>query len=415
MAAAALLLACMAASAPTAIAAPPANDDFADAEALPPGTGVVVTRSSVEATQETGEAVGGFAAGHSVWFEWEATTTGFVTIGACDGDFKTVLRVFTGTTLDSLTSVGNSNADEGPGCPFSQREFVFKATSGTTYRIAVDGNAFSLPGSPPPAAEGTFTLRIETTPLPVNDDFQDSATIAGMIEEEPGGNRFLIGSEFGFNWGATKEAGEPDHAGDPGGASVWYSWTAPEAGSARVSVCCGGPDLLGVYTGDSVATAATVAAVEGFGEFPVAAGVTYRFAVDGKFNAGPGARVGSFLIRVSMELAPKPGQPPTGPPSPTLTKDTAPPNTRVTRRVVRSRKREATFTFASTEPGGKFRCKLDRRRFVICSSPRTYRGLEPGKHTLAVIAVDAAGNEDPTPATAQLKISKPRPSPTRAR
>src|SRR5262245_62706683 len=49
---------------------------------------------------------------------------------------------------------------------------------------------------------------------------------------------------------ATKEQGEPDHAGDSGGHSVWYAWRAPEAGT--VSFDTAGSDfdtLLAVYLG----------------------------------------------------------------------------------------------------------------------------------------------------------------------
>ena len=33
--------------------------------------------------------------------------------------------------------------------------------------------------------------------------------------------------------GATKEEGEPNHAGQPGGASYWYSYTAPTNGTLQ--------------------------------------------------------------------------------------------------------------------------------------------------------------------------------------
>ena len=35
----------------------------------------------------------------------------------------------------------------------------------------------------------------------------------------------------GTNVGATKETGEPDHAGNVGGASVWCRWVAPADGT----------------------------------------------------------------------------------------------------------------------------------------------------------------------------------------
>jgi PKD repeat protein len=60
----------------------------------------------------------------------------------------------------------------------------------------------------------------------------------------------------------------------------------------------------------------------------------------------------------------------------------------------------AVFRFASSEPvGGSFRCSLDGQAYRTCSSPVVFRGLGDGEHTLRVTAVDAAGNEDSTPAT----------------
>jgi hypothetical protein len=60
---------------------------------------------------------------------------------------------------------------------------------------------------------------------------------------------------------------------------------------------------------------------------------------------------------------------------------------------------QATFAFVSTETGGSFECRLDGGAYVACASPHTVTGLAPGTHTLAVRAIDTAGNPDPTPAT----------------
>ena len=59
----------------------------------------------------------------------------------------------------------------------------------------------------------------------------------------------------------------------------------------------------------------------------------------------------------------------------------------------RTRKRRARFRFRSNEAGSSFSCKLDRRAFRPCSSPRTYRKLRPGRHTFRVRAIDRAGNQ----------------------
>jgi hypothetical protein len=55
------------------------------------------------------------------------------------------------------------------------------------------------------------------------------------------------------NVGATKETGELNHAGNTGGASIWWSWTAPSSGIVRINAqgyTTQGSDLdptLGIY------------------------------------------------------------------------------------------------------------------------------------------------------------------------
>jgi glucose/arabinose dehydrogenase len=66
----------------------------------------------------------------------------------------------------------------------------------------------------------------------------------------------------------------------------------------------------------------------------------------------------------------------------------------------------AGFTFSSVPAGAKFRCRLDRRRFRGCSSPKVYAKLAPGKHRFQVAALDAdSGMADPTPAEFRWRVS----------
>jgi hypothetical protein len=387
-------------AAPVAVAAP-ANDDFAEAEDLGSALPATISRSNVGATKEAGEGeVASFSAGHSVWFEWEAPSTGFVTIGSCEATFHSVVGVFTGAEVGSLAKAADGNADEGPHCPYEGREFSFKAVSGTSYKIAVDGMGFYVFGPPPPT-EGEFTLRIEATPAPANDEFQNAATLDGRVLGQPGEEQVYRASASGYTWGATKQVGEPEHGGDPGGASVWYTWTAPMSGTARITACCGWPPLLGVYSGGAVDALTPVPLGPGApvnATFAVEAGVEYRIAVDGAFDSGTGeAAAGSFDVTVFMQLPFQPAQEvASGSPSKSV-EDTRPPRTKLRRRFLK-RKGIWLFRFHSNEPGSTFRCKLDKHRFQRCRSPLRLRHLEPGRHVLRVVAVDRAGNVDPTPA-----------------
>ena len=88
-------------------------------------------------------------------------------------------------------------------------------------------------------------------------------------------------------------------------------------------------------------------------------------------------------------------------------KDRTPPDTRITKGPPkRTHKRTAVFKFVSTEAGSTFQCKLDRKPFKGCRSPKKYKRLKPGKHVFKTRAIDAAGNVDPTPAVRRFKVLK---------
>jgi hypothetical protein len=86
--------------------------------------------------------------------------------------------------------------------------------------------------------------------------------------------------------------------------------------------------------------------------------------------------------------------------------DTTPPETAIdTGPPAFSEDRTATFSFSSSEPGSRFECSLDDGPFVPCSSPYTTPRLRGGRHTLAVRAIDAAGNVDPTPTVYVFEVA----------
>lgn len=131
----------------------------------------------------------------------------------------------------------------------------------------------------------TCTFRV----IPANNSFANAMLLNGAS-----------GSLTGSNTGATKEAGEPNHAGNAGGASIWFRWTAPSTGSATVNTCGSNFDTtLAAYTGSSVAALSLLAGNDdtpgcspGSGlqssiTFQVVSGVTYQVAVDG-YNGATG-------------------------------------------------------------------------------------------------------------------------------
>ncbi len=60
---------------------------------------------------------------------------------------------------------------------------------------------------------------------PGNDQFADAVSLSPAPPVEFSGN----------NQDASKEAGEPDHAGNAGGHSVWFSWTPAVSGPVAIN------------------------------------------------------------------------------------------------------------------------------------------------------------------------------------
>lgn len=68
-----------------------------------------------------------------------------------------------------------------------------------------------------------------------------------------------------------------------------------------------------------------------------------------------------------------------------------------------------TFRFHANEAGAAFSCRVDAAAFAPCRSPYTTVALRGGPHTFSVRAGDAAGNDDPTPATRSFAVKRSTP------
>lgn len=257
----------------------PSNDNFSDATSITRMIGASAG-SNTEATKETGEPAHGGAVepepggGASVWFDWTATLSGPVTFTTAGSDFDTLLGVYTGSSVDNLALV-DENDDAGQNILTSLVEF--NATAGQTYRIGVDGYTAS---EQEPAETGYYFLSWSSAVSPPNDHFAAREELSG-----PSG-QLTSTSEL-----ASSEAGEPNHAGVAGGASVWYTGTPEFDGTATISVTpsdFGADTLLAVYTGSAVNALTEVASDSGSMpelEFAVSAETEYTIAVDGAGGA----------------------------------------------------------------------------------------------------------------------------------
>lgn len=110
-------------------------------------------------------------------------------------------------------------------------------------------------------------------------------------------NRFALtgatNNAGGANTTATKETGEPSHAANTGGGSLWWSWTAPVSGSVTINTLNSSFNtLLGVYTGSAVNALTAIASNDNISTsvnqssvtFNAVAGTVYQIAVDGRSN-----------------------------------------------------------------------------------------------------------------------------------
>jgi hypothetical protein len=256
-----------------ALAAPPANDDFAAAQELS-GREVSVEGLNKDATEEADEPDhAGEPGGASIWYRWTASAGGRAVVSTCDSSFDTLLAVYTGDSFAALAEVAAN--DDACGL---QSEVSFVASEGVTYRIAVDGDN---------AATGVVSLALRLAPP--NDDFDNAETISG---DE--------GRVNGTNVGSAREAGEPDYLS----RSVWYRWTAPSSGPATFETCGNGFETFSVaFTGDEVGALTYVGssgdtcAWSSRMHFAATAGVSYSIVVDG---------YGTGDFRLSWNRSPEP-------------------------------------------------------------------------------------------------------------
>ncbi len=126
----------------------------------------------------------------------------------------------------------------------------------------------------------TPRLNLIESARPANNSFDSPVVLSGSS-----------GSAAGVSLLATKEAGEADHAGNSGGHSVWWRWTAPATGQVSLDTHGSNFDsLLAVYVGSILGTLQGVAANDNDGGavdgsssllFQAQAGMEYRIAVDG--------------------------------------------------------------------------------------------------------------------------------------
>jgi pSer/pThr/pTyr-binding forkhead associated (FHA) protein len=141
-------------------------------------------------------------------------------------------------------------------------------------------------------ATNTATVTVTVLPVPpVNNDFANRLPIPDTTE---------ITS---YTFGATTEPGEPSHAGIFVNGSVWWKWTAPVTGRAKLSASSRGAFgslVAAVYTGSALASLSPVASASKNGVFTNG---QYVATLELSFNATAGVEYAVALAHTSFQGA----------------------------------------------------------------------------------------------------------------
>jgi hypothetical protein len=233
------------------------------------------------------------------------------------------------------------------------------------------------------AVDDVSLLAFSSNDIPVNDNFANATILTTTTNI----------SVLATNILATKEPGEPKHAGVTGGHSLWWQWTAPSNGAVVINTDNSTFNtVLAVYTGTSVSNLTLIAANDDEStaqgqltsqvRFLVMAGTQYKIAVDGKGGA-------TGVVQLNLNFSP----------------DTKPPTVSIT-----SPKNGAKLTVPSVFIQGKATDNLGvalvQYRLENAAGTTDYQNADgtntwsatvnnliPGPNTIRVKATDISGNE----------------------
>jgi len=283
----------------------PANDDCANATAVPSGTTPFSNLNATTDGPDEPAACDFFGYTHiesDVWFRYTAPCSGTVTVSLCGSSYDTKLAIY------------GTNCPAGPGavivcnddfCPI-QSEVSFAASGGQQYLIRIGGFE---------GAQGTGNMTIEPPcgpPGPENDLCDDAlATSDGAVPFST-----INATTDGPAHTACTEASADTQVG----SDIWYDYTATCTGTLTVTTCeqlggsadydsklavydgcscpVGDANILGCNDDDTINPCGGVPTFQSTLAVPVAAGQCYKIRIGG-FKGAHGT--GTFIVSGDCE------------------------------------------------------------------------------------------------------------------
>ena len=273
----------------TASAAPPGNDNFANATAIDPSVSSFSDSVPIdEATAESGEPSQCiYGSSQTVWYSITPSTNGLYRLSRSSSFYYQFAAVWeqTGSGLSGLSARGCVS------WAYGSSSMTFSAQAGTTYFIQTGANFGS---------SGSNAITLQLIAPPANDDF---------------GNAQVVGS-LGYSdtrdtTAGTTQAGEPNPScnftGQQPAGSIWYRYMPSSDGWVSASTFGSYvQNVVAAYTGDSLgALTERACRTGGRTTLAVQAGQTYSFLVGGLWGGkGPVA----FQLNVAPDPIPNFGR-----------------------------------------------------------------------------------------------------------
>jgi PKD repeat protein len=261
-----------------AIAAPPLNDDFANAAIINPAALPFTDSEDITAAAyEAGES-GSCGVSNTVWYSFTPAQDGIVRADPSGSTFYgAVINAYRqdGSGLGGLSLLACS--------PYFGNPVTFSVQAGDTYYLQAGSSYWGA---------GELHLKFDVVPPPANDDFADANAISALpfsdtVDAIAGGN----------------ESDEPSQlcAGNAAG-SVWYRFTPSQSGSVSAQSPYGSlATVLAAYSGSSLGNL-TELGCRTYGSLltmHVDAGSTYYFQVGGLYGQ-------KGTLQFNLNVAPDP-------------------------------------------------------------------------------------------------------------